>query len=103
MLIVDSLGPALGVADDSLRDEDGYRRIAHRICGESVRSCLPVAADGTITGALVATADRTLESAEAKQLNDLADRLSVAITNMSAPSSLASRALARSLSMTTFV
>lgn len=72
----------LEISDDSLRDEDGYRRIALRICGESVRSCLPVAADGTITGALVASADRTLESAEAKQLNDLADRLSVAITNI---------------------
>jgi len=72
----------LEISDDSLRDEDGYRRIAHRICGESVRSCLPIAADGIITGALVATAARTLESAEAKQLNDLADRLSVAITNI---------------------
>ena len=72
----------LEISDDSLRDEDGYRRIASRLCGESVRSCLPVAADGAITGALIATADRTLESSEAKQLNDLADRLSVAITNI---------------------
>ena len=72
----------LEISDDSLRDEDGYRRIAQRICGESVRSCLPVAADGTITGALVAASERTLESAEAKQLTDLADRLSVAITNI---------------------
>ncbi len=72
----------LEISDDSLRDEDGYRRIARRICGESVRSCLPVAADGTITGALVAAADRSLEGGEAKQLNDLADRLSVAITNI---------------------
>ncbi len=70
------------IADGSLRDEDGYRRIAQRTCGESVRSCLPVAADGSITGALIATADRSLETSEASQLNDLADRLSVAITNI---------------------
>ncbi len=69
-------------SEDSLRDEDGYRRIAARIVGESVRSCLPIAADGAITGALIAGADRALLSAEAKQLTDLADRLSVAITNI---------------------
>lgn len=72
----------LEISDDCLRDIDGYERIARRICGESVRSCLNVAADGNITGALVATALRTLQSAEAKQLTDLADRLSVAITNI---------------------
>jgi diguanylate cyclase (GGDEF)-like protein len=80
-LVEDPIG-LLEISDDSLRDEDGYRRIAQRVCGDTVRSCLPVAADGTITGALVATADRTLEGSEANQLNDLADRLSVAITNI---------------------
>ena len=67
---------------DSLKDIDGYQQIARLNCGDSVRSCLPVAADGTITGALVASAARALLSSEAKQLTDLADRLSVAITNI---------------------
>jgi diguanylate cyclase (GGDEF)-like protein len=80
-LIEEPLG-LLEISDDSLRDEDGYRRIARRICGDSVRSCLPVAAEGAITGALIAGATRKLQRAEAKQLNDLADRLSVAITNI---------------------
>lgn len=80
-LLEESIG-LQDISDDSLRDIDGYQRIAQRICGESVRSCLPVAADGTITGALVASAARALQSSEAKQLTDLADRMSVAITNI---------------------
>jgi len=80
-LIEEPIG-LLEISDDSLKDIDGYQQIARRICGDSVRSCLPVAADGAITGALVASAQRSLQSIEAKQLNDLADRLSVAITNI---------------------
>ncbi len=72
----------LEISDDSLRDIDGYQRIAKRVCGDSVRSCLAVAADGNITGALIATASRSLLVAETKRLTDLADRLSVAITNI---------------------
>lgn len=80
-LMEESIG-LLEISDDSLRDIDGYTRIAGRLCGEEVRSCLPVAAEGTITGALVATSQRTLQGSEAKQLMDLTDRLSVAITNI---------------------
>lgn len=72
----------LEISDDSLKDIDGYQRIAKRVCGESVRSCLAVAAEGDITGALVATASRALQVTETKKLTDLADRLSVAITNI---------------------
>ena len=42
----------LEISDDSLRDEDGYRRIAQRVCGDSVLSCLPVAADGAIVNVI---------------------------------------------------
>jgi len=72
----------LEVSDDTLKDIDGYQRIARRVCGDSVRSCLPVAAEREITGALVANAERSLQSTESKQLTDLTDRLSVAITNI---------------------
>ena len=70
------------ISDDSLRDIDGYHQIATRLAGGRVRSCLPVAADRIIRGALVASADRELTAGESKQLTDLADRLSVAITNI---------------------
>jgi len=69
-------------SEDTLRDIDGYERLARRLSGTQVRSCLAVAADSTITGALIAAADRSLSASEAKQLTDLADRLSVAITNI---------------------
>ena len=41
-----------------------------------------MAAEREITGALVASAERSLQSTESKQLTDLTDRLSVAITNI---------------------
>ncbi|HEY5647812.1 MAG TPA: EAL domain-containing protein [Pseudomonadales bacterium] len=69
-------------SDDTLRDVDGYTRVASRLSGVTLRSCLAVAADGIITGALIAAADRSLTAAEANQLTDLAGRLSVAITNI---------------------
>ncbi len=72
----------LEISEDSLRDIDGYESIAGRLTGDTVRACVPVAADGAITGALFASARRRLQSAETKQLTDLADRLSVAITNI---------------------
>jgi diguanylate cyclase (GGDEF)-like protein len=72
----------LEISDDSLRDIDGYQRIAQRVCGESVQACLPVATEGRINGALVAASDRPLQGTETKQLTDLTDRLSVAITNI---------------------
>jgi len=69
-------------SDDTLRDIDGYQRLACQLSGDKVRSCTAVAADGAITGSLVAVADRLLTAGESKQLTDLADRLSVAITNI---------------------
>ena len=72
----------LEISDDSLKDMDGYSRIARRVCGESVKACLSIATDGNITGALIAAAKRALQPIESKQLNDLADRMSVAITNI---------------------
>jgi diguanylate cyclase (GGDEF)-like protein len=80
-LIEEPIG-LLGISDDSLKDIDGYQRIARRLCGESMRSCLPITAEGDITGVLVAAAKRELQSFEAKQLNNLADRMAVAITNI---------------------
>ena len=80
-LIEEPIG-LLEISDDTLKDIDGYQRIARRVCGESLKSCVPIAADGALTGALVATARRSLQTFEAKQLTDLADRLSVAITNI---------------------
>ncbi len=69
-------------SDDSLRDIDGYHEIARNLPGAHVQSCLPVATDGKICGALIASATRSLSATESKQLTDLADRLSVAITNI---------------------
>ncbi|MGE0622390.1 MAG: putative bifunctional diguanylate cyclase/phosphodiesterase [Pseudomonadales bacterium] len=69
-------------SEDTLRDVDGYLRLACQLEGAKVRSCTAVAADGVITGALIAAAERTLAAGESKQLTDLADRLSVAITNI---------------------
>jgi len=69
-------------SDDTLRDIDGYHHLACQLSGDKVRSCTAVAADAAITGALVAAADRSLTAVESKQLTDLADRLSVAITNI---------------------
>ena len=80
-LIEEPIG-LLEISEDSLRDIDGYQSIAGRLTGDTVRACVPVAADGAITGALFASARRRLQSAESKQLTDLADRLSVAITNI---------------------
>jgi diguanylate cyclase (GGDEF)-like protein len=71
-----------GASEDSLRDIDGYQRLAAGLSSEPLRSCLAVAADGVISGALIASATRALSAGEAKQLTDLADRLSVAITNI---------------------
>jgi diguanylate cyclase (GGDEF)-like protein len=70
------------ITEDTLKDIEGYQRIARRVCGEDIRACLPVAAEGAINGVLVATAPGALETNEAKQLKDLADRLSVAFTNI---------------------
>ncbi len=70
------------ITGDMLKDADGYRQIARRVCGEDIRTCLPIAADGAISGVLVASARRALETSESKQLADLADRLSVACTNI---------------------
>jgi diguanylate cyclase (GGDEF)-like protein len=72
----------LEISEDSLKDIDGYERIARRVCGDSVKSCVPIEADHNLTGALIASTTRNLQIFEAKQLTDLADRLSVAITNI---------------------
>jgi diguanylate cyclase len=72
----------LEISDDTLKDVEGYHQIALRVCGEDIQACLPIAAEGTITGVLVARATRALEASESKQLTDLADRLSVAFTNI---------------------
>lgn len=80
-LIEEPIG-LLEISDDTLKDLDGYQRIARRVCGESVKSCVPIEAEGHLSGTLVASARRELQPFEAKQLADLADRLSVAITNI---------------------
>jgi diguanylate cyclase (GGDEF)-like protein len=72
----------LDISDDTLKDIDGYQRISLRVCGESVQCCLPIANEGTITGALVATSRRPLQMFETKRLADLADRMAVAIINI---------------------
>jgi len=80
--LIEELVELVEISEDTLKDVEGYRQIARRVCGEDIQECLPVAAEGMINGALVATADRALEAHEAKQLKDLADRLSVAFTNI---------------------
>lgn len=73
---------ALHLSEDALKDLEGYHRIAKQVCGEDIQTCLPIAAEGKINGVLVARAQRPLATSETKQLNDLADRLSVAFTNI---------------------
>ena len=72
----------LNISEDTLKDVAGYHEIAQRVCGDDIKACLPIAAESTITGVLVARARRPLEASESKQLTDLADRLSVAFTNI---------------------
>ena len=86
-LTKDTIG-LLEITDDSLRDIDGYYAMAQRVCGENTRECLPVAGEGKISGVLVATSDRSLTASESKYLIDLADRLSVAVTNITRSDSL---------------
>ncbi len=76
------------VTDDSLKDIEGYRTIAHKVCGDNILECLPIAEEGQITGVLVATGPRTLRASESKRLTDLVDRLSVAVTNIRRSESL---------------
>ncbi len=72
----------LDISDDALKDVEGYHQIASRVCGEDIQACLPIAAENAITGVLVASSKRPLQASESKQLADLADRLSVAFTNI---------------------
>jgi diguanylate cyclase (GGDEF)-like protein len=78
----------VGVADDDLRDIEGYRKIANSACGGDILECLPLAEEGKITGVLVATGHRSLSAGESKRLTDLVDRLSVAVTNIRRSESL---------------
>jgi len=77
-----------GISEDSLRDVDGYRQVARRLCGEELRDCLPIVSESQITGVLVAAGNRDLTGNEDKRLTDLVDRLSVAITNIRRSESL---------------
>lgn len=86
-LVEDSIG-LIETTQDSLRHVDGYRSIAERLCGEQIVECLPIAAEGTISGVLAATSMRSLTASESKRLTDLADRLSVAVTNIKRSESL---------------
>ncbi|MCZ6852742.1 MAG: EAL domain-containing protein, partial [Gammaproteobacteria bacterium] len=86
-LVKDTIG-LLEITDDSLRDIDGYCEIAKRVCGENILEYLPIAGEGKILGVLVAAGDRSLTGGESKYLTDLADRLSVAVTNISRSDSL---------------
>ncbi len=86
-LVKDTIG-LLEITDDGLRDIDGYCDIAKRVCGENTLEYLPIAGEGMISGVLVAAGDRSLTGGESKYLTDLADRLSVAVTNISRSDSL---------------
>ena len=90
-LVEGSVG-LLEVSDDSLRDVDGYERVAARICGENVWVCLAIETEGVISGALVATGESAPKTAEVQQLGELSDRLSVAITNIQRSNSLYQKA-----------
>ena len=76
------------ITDDSLKDIEGYRAIAHRVCGDQIFECLPIAEEGQITGALVVGGPRSLRASESKRQADLVDRLSVAVTNIRRSESL---------------
>ena len=91
LLKEDSIG-LLEISEDSLRDIDGYVKIAGRVYGENVKECLPIETEGMISGALVACGEVPLKSAERKQLKDLVDRLAVAITNIRRSDSLYQKA-----------
>ncbi len=86
-LVKDTIG-LLEITDDGLRDIDGYCDIAKRVCGENTLEYLPIAGEGMISGVLVAAGDRSLTGGESKYLTDLADRLSVAVTNINRSDSL---------------
>lgn len=86
-LVKDTIG-LLEITDDGLRDIDGYCDIAKRVCGENTLEYLPIAGEGKISGVLVAAGDRSLTGGESKYLTDLADRLSVAVTNINRSDSL---------------
>ncbi|MCZ6458645.1 MAG: diguanylate cyclase, partial [Gammaproteobacteria bacterium] len=90
-LVEGSVG-ILEVSDDSLRDVDGYERVAARVCGENVWVCLAIETAGVISGALVATGESAPKTTEVQQLGELADRLSVAITNIERSDSLYQKA-----------
>ena len=76
------------VSGDNLRDVEGYREIANRVCSGNILDCLAIAEEGKITGVLVATGNRSLSAGESKRLTDLVDRLSVAVTNIRRSESL---------------
>jgi diguanylate cyclase (GGDEF)-like protein len=76
------------VTDDSLKDIEGYRTIADKVCGNNILECLEVAEEGSVTGVLVAVGPRSLRASESKRLTDLVDRLSVAVTNIRRSESL---------------
>ncbi len=86
-LVKDTIG-LLEITNDGLRDIDGYCDIAKRVCGENTLEYLPIAGEGKISGVLVAAGDRSLTGGESKYLTDLADRLSVAVTNINRSDSL---------------
>ena len=86
-LITDSIG-LVELTDDKLLDIDGYQSVAERVCGPHILDCLPIATDGELSGALVATSMRSLKASESKRLTDLADRMSVAVTNIKRSDSL---------------
>ena len=86
-LITDSIG-LVELTDDKLLDIDGYQSVAERVCGPHILDCLPIATDGALSGALVATSMRSLKASESKRLTDLADRMSVAVTNIKRSDSL---------------
>ena len=86
--LVEDFVAMLEITDDSLKDIEGYRTIANKVCGTQILECLPIKEEGEITGVLVAVGPRSLQASESKRLSDLVDRLSVAVTNIRRSDSL---------------
>jgi diguanylate cyclase (GGDEF)-like protein len=71
----------LNITEEALADPDYYRELASRECGE-VLDCYPISCEEQLAGALFAAGHRSLTASESKRLDDLVDRLSVAMTNI---------------------
>ena len=79
---VEKIVSQFDMSGKSLGELQTYRKMAEELSREPLIDCYSIECDRTPVGALYVTGHRQMAASEVKRLSDLADRLSVAITNI---------------------